>query len=160
MIQEAITQKLLIERMGEKQHFQITLPRDTRRIIGLEYGTLEKDGNSVPSAIPVPAISDYFKVSPSKVIGRLSLRSSGAEGFFYQADLTEDRNANLHEVPIGVLWQPRAWTHGRKWEEISFNISTHIRLIEGLFEDSYGIGEYNNFTYQLGLYLWIEKCSV
>lgn len=160
MIQEVIVQRLAIERIGEKHHFQIALPRDTKRIIGLEYGTLEKDGVLLPGGPPVPGISEYFRVARSKIIGRLSMKYPGPEGTFYQGDLTEDRNSSLHERIAGVLWQPKSWTHGRKREEINFSINSRIRFIEGLFEDSYGASEYADLYYQLNIYLWIEKCVV
>jgi hypothetical protein len=160
IIQEVITHRLLIERMGERRHFQISLPRDTSRIIGVEYGTLEKDGVILPGGGPVPAISDYFKVKASKIIGRLTLKTTSAEGLFFQGDLVEDRNSTLHEIVAGVAWQPKPWTHGSKREETSFLINTPMRFVDGMFEDRYGIGEYQILTYQLGLFLWIEKCSV
>lgn len=156
--QEAIVQRLVIERIGEKHHFQVALPRDTSRIIGLEYGTLEKDGVLLPGGGPVPVISEYFRVKPAKIIGRLGLKYPGPEGTFYQGDLTEERNSGLHELIAAVQWQPKSWTHGRKREEINLCIDCRVRFIEGLFEDMYGVGEYENLFYQLNLYLWIEKC--
>ena len=156
MKEEAIVSSINITRIGENHHFQMQVPRDSKRIISLEYGAIQKNGDPLP---PPFAGENAFKFLPNKIIGRLTLRAAGCEGIFYQGDLIEDQNIHFGEVIAPVNWQPRLWTHGRKKEEIGLSI-TENSMIYGFFQDSWGAGEYISLTYRLNLYLWIEKCEI
>ena len=160
MKEEVIVKSLRINRIGESQYFQITVPRDVKRIIGLEYGAIEKDGVLRPSPFRTfEAGEDNISLSifPNTMIGRLVLRTAGCEGVFYQDDLIEDSNTHFGEVIAPVLWEPKRWTHGRKRHHIEFSIEEN-NVIYGFFQDSWGSNEYETFSYKLNLYLWIEKC--
>lgn len=157
MHQEAIVHTLRINRMGERIQFQIRLPHDTKCIIGLEYNAGKLNGEVMISSLEMGFEGDTsFTRFPNRVIGRLSLQSSGCENLFYQGDLIEDRNAGQHEGIAALLYTPQAWIQSSKREEISFCIGSG--LIEGYFQDSYGTGEYTELQYELSIYLWIEKC--
>ncbi len=159
--EQAITKQFRVSRMGELIAFQVTLPRDTRRIIGLEYEARIVIGEYIPyvSREPFDLEGDpYFKRTKNKLIGRLSLRNDGCEGLFFQGDLIDDRNKAQHEGIHGLLFSPEPWVQSRKREEFGFSVSEG--LIEGFFEDGlYGQYEYNGMQYDLYLYLWIEKCA-
>ncbi len=154
-------QTLAVSRIGERIYFQVQLPYDTKRIIGLEYGATNQIG------VPLPGPSFAFgpegdtslKVSRNKVIGKISLQNAGSEHLFYQGDLIENRNKHLGEGIISVLWQPSIWTHSRKREELQLNVESNTSFVEGFFQDSWGAGEYESLAYILHLYLWIEKCK-
>lgn len=159
MKEEVIIKSLHIEKIGEKQFFQISLPHDTKRIIGIEYGTTAKDGVPLPS--PFFAIGGdqdpSLWLEASKIIGRLVLRTAGCTGIFYQDDLVEDKNIHFGENIAPVLWTPFQWTHGRKRHETKISVGEN-RLIHGFYQDSWGIGEFETLSYNLNIYLWIEKC--
>ncbi len=158
--EEVIVQKLAISRIGERVYFQIELPYDTKRIIGLEYGVKGLNGVLLEDPLePVINIMPSFKVFLNKVIGKLSLQVPGRENLFFQGDLSEERNIATNEAIASVVWQPEVWTYCRKREEISLSVESNTSFIEGLFEDSYGVNEYETLFYQLHLYLWIEKCE-
>lgn len=156
--EEATVHSLFITRKGERIYFQISLPRDTKTIIGLEYGYIKKemeqpvsrDAGGDPGEVPVSVFSN-------KVIGRLSLSCSGREGLFYQGDLTENRNNFLHEQVASIVFEPSPWTHSRKKEETGFCVDGCNRVIEGFFEDSFADDYFIRFEYVLNLYLWTEK---
>lgn len=154
--QEVIAKSLTISRIGEKHHFQMPLPRDAVRIIGVEYGTSEKYGVPVPS--PYQIVESSMPVHLNKVIGRLTLKAAGCEGIFYQGDLVEDRNIEFGETVAHVIWDPLPWSHGRKRHEIEINISEN-RMVQGFFQDCWGADEYESLSYKMNLYLWIEKCE-
>lgn len=158
MTQQVIVKRLYIARIGEKQFFQIRLPKDAKRVIGLEYFTcIIEQGPGGPIEIDGPGLTDTtFQKRPGKVIGKLSLRSACCEGMFLQTDLTEDRNTHQHEGLAAALMQVKPWIHSSRREETSFSVKAS--LIEGFFEDSYGAGEHDFMEYELALYLWIEKC--
>jgi len=153
--EEVIAQSLSITRIGQRKYFQVSLPRDTKRIIGLEYGAIKKQGEPASFMPPPVTLADpVFWIYADKIIGKLMLR---AGRMFYQADLIEYRNIHLGETIIFPGWEPKPWTHGGRMEEIELSVLTDTALIEGFFQDSWGQGEFETLSYQLHLYLWIEK---
>lgn len=161
MNEEAIVRILQVNRIGEIIHFQVQLPNDTKRIIGLEYGTTGQNGVFLgsPEFPPVAEVQPSFRVYANKVIGKISLQNPGSENVFYQGNLIEDRNAELHEGTASTLWQTTSWIHARKREEVSLNVEGNTSFIEGFFQNSWGKNEYESLSYSLHLYLWIEKCK-
>ncbi len=90
MQQEAIVHTLRINRVGERIHFQICLPRDTRSVTGLEYHTRKLSDQNIDGVFPIVPEGDInFKRYRNKVIGKLSLQNTGCENLFYQGDLIE-----------------------------------------------------------------------
>ena len=160
MREEAISVTFDITRIGQKVYFQKILPRDTKRIIGLEYGAIQEYGEPLPVVPPVFGGADPFlQVKASKVIGKLNMQVAGRENCFLQCDLAENRNGHFGESVAAVLWQPKLWTHGRKREEINLAVNSDMTLVEGFFQDTWGVDEYEILEYKLCLYLWIEKCK-
>ncbi len=163
MTEEVIIKKLWIEKIGQLVQFQIQLPKDAKRIIGFEYGLSGSYGIPLQNARMMVAFVNplgdpSFAVPSNKPIGRLSLQSAGAENCFLQMDLVENRNKKLHEQVAVALWEPQLWTHAGKKEELSLSVGTN-GMVEGFFKNQYGIDEYYSLTYNLLLYLWIEKCK-
>lgn len=163
MNEEVIVQVVPIPRIGERVYFQIPLPNDARKIIGIEYGTLKKEGEPIMSprreAEEGSSSDPYFQVTPNKTIGSLILQSPGSENIFFQGNLVENRNQALNEGISAISFQPFDWTHCGKREEISFSVANNTRFIEGFFQDFFGTEEYETLGYNLHLYLWIEKCN-
>jgi hypothetical protein len=125
-----------------------------------DYGVTQFDG--VPLVNPFredAGDGPLLMVFPNKVIGKLSLHNAGNESLFYQGDLIENRNSLLHEQIVAALWQPGEWVYARKREEINMNVGGNTDFIEGLFQDSWGVNEYESLSYKLHLYFWIEKCN-
>lgn len=159
MKEEVIVKTLDIKKIGEKQFFQISLPHDTKRIIGIEHGVIGKAG------IPLPSPSFAFggendvslSMASNKIVGKLMLRTASCSGIFYQDDVVENRNEHLGENIPPVIWSPQFWTHGSKRYEIGLCVC-ESRMIHGFYEDSWGIEEYQTLSYMLNIYLWIEKC--
>lgn len=152
MREEAIVTRLYIKSVGQKVYFQIALPRDTKNIIGLEYGLMPDTGGPAPP--PPPGIDPFFQILPSEHIGKLVLRTSGCGGgIIYQGDITKDSNIHFGDTISPVVWPPLNWTHGRKREEIEISVADN-NWVEGFFSN-----EKEDDHYYLHLYLWIEKCA-
>ncbi len=142
--------------MGQRYCFQITIPPDAKRIIGIEYGATQKDGDVI-AALPEPGAGDSLIIFQNRIIGRLVLRSAGCSGVFFQSDLVEDRNIHFGEITAPLIWQPQPWSHGSNRYETQLSVQENT-IVHGIFTDSWGIGEYEWLNYKLNLYLWIEKC--
>lgn len=164
MIEQAIIYKTTITRTGQRVGFQVRLPKDAKRLIGLEYDIRKIDAvlNSGEQMLfliidePQP-LDDIFKRNTNQLIGRLSLQNTFCEGLFYQGDLIEDRNEKQYEEIAAHGFAPKPWTHSTRREEMS--ISVNPGLIQGLYEDCHNLQDYEELEYELILYFWIEKCA-
>ncbi|MFN4313292.1 MAG: hypothetical protein ACK4E0_03290 [Chitinophagaceae bacterium] len=162
IIEQAIVHKILIPRLGQRVSFQVRLPKDTRRLIGLEYDARIISGNAYVSRMFVEEPGGWFmdpsfKRYKNKLIGKLSLRNNFCEGLFYQGHLIEDHNQEQYEGIALQGYVPKPWMHCSRREEIGINVNPG--LIQGLYEDSYGFNAYTELEYELTLYFWIEKCT-
>lgn len=157
--QEVIVHKLFIDRFRQVVAFQVRLPKDTSRIIGLEYNArkiyYEPEGSILREA-PAPEGDNSFLLMPNKTIGQLSLGNFNCAGLFYQGDLIENRNAEHLERIASLQYTASPWIQSTKSEEICFCVTGNT--IEALFKDTYGVEEYEYLEYELSLYFWIEKC--
>jgi len=151
MKEEVIVCSLSIKQLGQKVYFQIPLPCDTKRIIGLEFGIMPDEGST---SLPCTEINPFFQIVENEPIGRLVLQVPSCERLFYQADLIKDNNIHYGEN-INHLCLPKLWTHGRKREEVSVSVFS-ADFVEGFFVNK----KYDDDEYDLHLYLWLEKCAV
>ncbi len=158
--EQAIVHTLTVKRIGEKTAFQLRLPADTKRLIGLEYWALKTQGELLPNPalrrVVPPQQDNILHMRANKMIGKLNLQNNGCAGLFYQGILKEYRNIGFQEYVSSVLFTAADWIQSTKRYEINWNVSGG--LVEGLFEDSYGLNEYSTLEYELNLYFWIEKC--
>jgi hypothetical protein len=154
--ESVIIEQLTIDRIWKKMFFQIMLPKDTRRIIGLEFGVMEKDGQ-LQNAPTYPY--NYLQIVPNKVIGRITLQVAGKENLFCQHDVVEDRNIWFGEKGGAATGHPELWSHARKKEELTVLVEENT-VVEGIYQDRWGLGEYAWLSYKLNVYVWIEKCTL
>ena len=158
MREEAIVISKDINSSGQYVYFQLSLPKDTGRIIGLEYGTITGEMITDRVGFSIEAVPGPFEVVANAVKGRLTLQVPGCENLFFQGDIVEDKNRHMGEVAAQLQWLPAAWSHGRKREEITFSVDKKSNLIEGIYKDV--SAEVAGFSpYKFHLYLWIEKCK-
>ena len=117
--EQAIVHILNIDRIGKRVFFQVSLPQDTRRIIGLEYDARKSGGEPYISRFPFGAEGDTdMKRYPNHLIGRLTLKNSYCEGVFFESYLIEDRNTKQYEGVHGQLFNVEPWFSSEKREEI------------------------------------------
>jgi hypothetical protein len=178
MREEVIIQSIGITKKKEQQFFQVKLPRDTNKIIGIETGLY------VESTLPVffPYIQGNANIiRQNRLMGTLQLHSSGKPNLFYAKELFDnDINVGANEmknVPDVIerrLIEPQLrkgedvpndgnnfsdftiWSHGTKREEDPIDVCG-CQLINGQFKDT--VGEYYNINikYRVILYIWIER---
>jgi len=131
------------------EYFQIRMPHDTCRIIGLEYGMLPDEGTT---QLPPTNIDPHFQMQTNEQFGRLTLQVPGCVGIFYQGELIKDKNIHMGEAVGFVNWQPGLWTHSRKRTEIELNVPG-APFVEGLFCNMHE----DDDPYWVHIYLWIER---
>ena len=163
MREEAIVVSLSITKPKEIKNFQIRLPCDTNRIIGVEWGAIRtfyaETGNYIdPEWWGFPNTNDpLFQVKPNKTFGELTLMAMGHENIFFRDELkNKDSNIFWADFSKPVMNQFKEWTHSRRREEIEINVKGSS-ILEGCYKDRWGIVNELIVRYTLHLYLWIEK---
>src|SRR5687767_9514764 len=122
MKEGVIITKISIKRQGERKHFQVKLPKDTKFIIGVEYGGrmidhVESDVRPLPIEPPKPdgtvgeeRSTTFFK--RNQLIGELKLQSCEEANWFYSADvLANDTNLGLGDFTQSGF-SVKDYTHG------------------------------------------------
>jgi hypothetical protein len=163
MREEAIVSTVLITKPKEIKNFQIRLPSDTHRIIGVETGAIrtfyaETGGYIDPEAWAFPNTNDpLFQVKPNKTIGEVAIQSLGIENIFFRDEIKEkDSNIFWADFSKPVLNQFKEWTHGVRREEIEVNADGNT-IVEVCYKDRWAILNTLIVRYTFHLYLWIEK---
>ncbi len=166
--EEAILYSTDIIRYGQSCYFQVELPSDTQKIIGVEVTAIRKSSGATSSDmffffgsfepnVPVAEIDSLFKILKTETIGRLTLHIPETGGVFYQDDIRQkdisSKYADFTQYPV----QFGQWSHDRKRYETNINVSTCSKLVEGHFKDTWGALYSYHVIYQLNIYIWIEK---
>lgn len=169
MKEQVIIQAISISKRGQQNFFQVKLPRDAHKIVGIETGL---NVLNVPGYF-IPAQELSKLVRRNNLMGVVQLRVSEKPDIFYSKEIFEkDINIGAGEIkiiPPPVMMERKVdqpdgnsfdyfthWTHGTKREEDPLNICD-CSVINGQYKDA--IGEYfqTDVSYKVLLYIWIEK---
>jgi len=178
MKEEVIIQSNSITKKKEQIFFQVKLPKDTDKIIGIETGLFVE--SALPDFLPYTQ-GDVNMIRRNRLMGTLQLQVSGKPNLFYAKDIFEkDINIGVNELKIVPdvierrLIEPQLrkgedvpndgnnfsdftiWSHGTKREEDPIDVCG-CQLINGQFKDA--VGEYYNINirYRVILYIWIKR---
>jgi hypothetical protein len=179
MKEGVIVTKINIKRQGERKHFQIKLPKDTKFIIGVEYGGRLISESKTLADAPAPkaaiktdsiileevytaesgAIKDertktLFK--RNQLIGELKLQSCEEANWFYATDVFVN-DANLNWGDFSQAGFPvNDFTHGNKRTEEIVKIDAESTIIQGWYLDAIGKTNATNINYEITIYVWIN----
>lgn len=179
MKEQVITQVISISRRGEQKYFQVKLPRDTQRIIGVETGLRIQNLPYYWFAVQ-PELS--LSLKRNVLVGTLQLQANSSPNVFYSKEVFErDNNISAGELklfPANINMEKRriafrvgeppdgnsfsdftCLTHGRKMEEDPLSIC-NCTVVNGQLKDR--LGEYTNTdaAYKVTLYIWIERKTI
>jgi hypothetical protein len=163
-----------ISKKGEWKYFQVRLPKDARKIIGVETGLHVLD--ELPFEV-AGAVIKRFGIERNKLFGELKMQSLDTANIFYAKDIVEeDRNmgndairiinntppaerrmAFLKVDPPPDLWQPMfPFTHGCKLEEDGL-LMLHNPVVAGIYNDVIGKEYETDINYKVMLYIWHDS---
>ena len=166
--EEAIVHTIEINRLGQSSYFQVELPSDTTKIIGVETSAIRKASGASSSdlffyfgsftpIIPIADVDPPFVIHKTETVGILTLQSPDTGGIFFQGDVRQkdisSKYADFTQYPA-VFGQ---WSHDRKRHETSINVSSCSKLVEGHFKDTWGALYSYHVIYQFNIYIWVEK---
>ncbi len=179
MMKEGVIIKTIsIKRQGERKHFQIRLPKDTKFIIGVEYGgrlisrtegTVEVRApkaktdamviEATHSTVESGAVRDdkpkaLFK--RNQLVGELKLQSCEEANWFYAADVfVNDANLNWGDFSQAGF-QVNDFTHGNKRTEEIVKVDAESTIINGWYLDALGKTLKVDINYEIKVYIWIN----
>ena len=178
MKEGVIITKITIKRQGERKHFQIKLPSDTKFIIGIEYGGRwigESNSKMVEAVLsPVPqteavamnasyAIQDYVEIiertktffKRNLLVGELKLQSSEESNWFYATDVfVGDANLNYGDFS-NAGFKVNDYTHSNKRTEEMVKVDAESTIIQGWYLDALGKSQKADINYEVTIYVWI-----
>ena len=98
MKEEVIIQSIGITKKKEQTFFQVKLPRDTHKIIGIETGLYIL---AAPPNLFVPLQDNSGFIRRNNMIGILQLQTNGKANIFYSKEIFErDINIGAGEIKI------------------------------------------------------------
>ena len=174
--EQVLIQTINVSRRYQQVFFQLKLPRDTHRIIGVETGLYILDANPY---FFTPTKNDMGLIRSNTMMGTLQLQSNGNTDVFYSKEIFErDINTGRAELkqfvsqggpeaPIAFLLVNNppdgndfdffnSWTHGSKREEDPVSVC-NCSVINGWFKDAAAAIINTDIHYQVMLYIWIER---
>ncbi|MGC4036078.1 MAG: hypothetical protein QM764_08955 [Chitinophagaceae bacterium] len=172
--EEVIIHKLNVTRLLQPLYFQVTLPADTERIIGIETGAFRKRSGVTASDLYAyfgseGSFSEFeydgtiitptlFTIKKTDTIGRLTLYSPASKDVFYQEEVKQEDSAfkfaDFTQFGIETFGQ---WSHNTKRYETNISVKNCSPVIEGYYKDSWGFLYNYHVIYELNIYIWIKK---
>jgi hypothetical protein len=166
-----IIKEITIRKQGEVQFFQIRLPKNATRIIGVDTdvfllsalepqadGNIRPDkGNGVPPSTEVnrrPFLQWTVKSSPA--IGKLKLQTMDRHSIFFDTWLSFIYlNSAMPDMRFGLYPRsPYSLMVNSNPKPVSIPVSN--TTINGLFTDAIGQRRKSDTNYRVKVFLWIE----
>lgn len=119
---------LSIKRSGEKQLFQIKLPKNAKIISSIQVTTLS---TTIGMSVAIP---------PFLKTGNLRLQLNRKDNVFHAEDLSSTELLPVYEYLIGIpaigFGHGRFYQSGVKFEKLAVHIATQDTIIGGFYEDT------------------------
>lgn len=174
--EQVLIQTITVSRRNQQVFFQLKLPRDTHKVIGVETGL---SGIQADPAFFIPSIDDMGMIRRNLLMGTLQLQSNGNSDVFYSKEIFErDINTGIGELkqfasqnqgnaPLAFLLinvppdgngfeYHNSWSHGSKREEDPVSIC-NCDVINGWYKDAAAETINTDIRYSVKLYIWIER---
>lgn len=153
LLSTVLCHNVLVRRMGQQVSFQINIPADVTRIVGIETGIRN---------IYCRSLMAWPRYHPA---GLLTLQTEGSKNLCYSSHLKVEQNTVLAE-DLGYNFYI-AGIGGWNWLVASTAMHTAHRepevldipaprVLIGNYIDEWGKYMVRNITYRLSIYLWVE----
>ncbi|MBI4929895.1 MAG: hypothetical protein HY841_03970 [Bacteroidetes bacterium] len=184
MKEKVIIHTVPVTKKGEINSFQIKLPSDAKKIIGIESTVKGIEGLAgapagravVTPGFPLPGSAiaiagvpfagidpPFAAVAPSgglffrhtPIAGELRLQSHGPSNLFYSTDVKlTDANAGYGDFSQTGFWRPQVFTHGEKFLEDLVLVDDNSYVLSGTYRDRFGEERGHDFNYRVNVYVW------
>ena len=153
-----IIKQVQITKQGEISFFQLRLPQNVKRIIGIETDALIISPYSLPELNPVEINTTPFLKFDSQTnptLGKLKLQSQNRMGIFFESWIPFVFLQSAMDMSYGLLQKNPYLLHSYARPKRTELSCTH-RFVEGMFEDELGKRLLRDINYILKVFVWVE----
>ena len=148
-----------IRAIGEHKYFQIKLPANANRIIGIEVTNriyiLEVPTQADSGKGKGGAVQNNNVFQRNLIIGDLRLQSCEEANIFYATYVEADRNVAYLDY-TSAAFQPKPYTHQRRALEEPIIVDAESTIIQGMYKDLSNPDADHHPVYTVNVYVWYE----
>lgn len=160
MKEQVIITPIKVRQAGQIVYFQIKLPTNARRIIGIElteriinYPEPTQAGSGKGKGDD-EGLTKGFK--RSSVLGEVRLQSCEEANLFYSSYVMVERNLAYGDFS-SLHFKPKAFSHQTQALEEPIIVDADSTIIQGMYKDLTANDSDNDPVYIVNVYVWIEK---
>lgn len=160
--EQAIITMVKITKAAQVKNFQVKLPKNSKRIIGIETGVRFKvipivDGADGGTTIP-PAghLNSLITFNRNMLIGELKLQSCEEANIFFATHVQSDKNIGAGDFSQNGNWKAELFSHQTKSNEDIVIVDGDSTILQGIFKDRVGEQSNADHEYTVKVYVWIE----
>lgn len=159
--EKVVVVRFPILRKGEQKMFQVQLPEDAERIIGIESG-VNLVSTPTPSEMDVPeedfwVVFHHKKFKRDTCFGEFRLQSMGNADIFYAGHIHQDLNNRIGDYTMNYNESLPFYQHQYKALEEEVSVDKNNRVINGVYRDKIGMQRNEDLLYYIHIYVWYER---
>lgn len=155
MQEKAIVTEIQVDKRFAWVHFQVKLPRDAKRMIGIETGMSMQENYG--GGLAFPAFPERFTISRNLPVGELSLQGLMPANQLYKTDIQErDLSTGFGDFCLTEGFQSENWSQGTKREEENIEVEISNRTLIGQFRDMGTIP----IPYTVKVVIWYKRREI
>jgi len=159
MEEKVLIHEFEVHKQGEVVYFQIKLPDDLKRIVGIQTAVhgIDYVGQFF---ISDPPLQDLYRVRFNLKAGRLQLRSAGYTNTFYTHFLPLfDNNQMQGDYSQTPTFRAGPYTHSDQRQHLRVIINDNTPVVFGTYTDRYNAFYTTDNSYSVQINLWYLSCE-
>ena len=148
-----IIKRILIDKPNQLSVFDIKIPRQAKKIIGIEMGLRWLTGTA-PTEPLFNSSDGFFKINRNTTVGELKLQSYDSAKVFYTNELIIFQNFT-HSDFTSSGFKPSAFTHQTQSTLDPIQITENPAIVQGIYKDI--LKPLTAFSYSVNIYVWLEN---
>jgi hypothetical protein len=158
MREKVIIKSFLIDKPKQTKIFEVRIPRELERIIGIELGFSLVEGIlPEPTSDGTVGTHGLFSIGIARnvCVGELRLQNVSKANLFYAGELKIDRNIDKGDFS-SQFFPPKIYTHQIHSFETEVKLTAKNRVIRGIYRDKLSDHISEAFKYKVSVYIWTE----
>jgi hypothetical protein len=155
--EQVILYPLIISKQGSITSFQIKIPSDVKRIVGIE--TTVRGLENIGQFTWDPPMYDLLRMRSTMVAGYLNLQSTGKQSVCFQREVRlHDNSVFQGDFSQNTKLRSFGWIRGIKREMTPLVLDEEVpSVIFGTYFDRYAKLWQQDIIYTVNIYLWYSN---
>lgn len=155
--EQVIVKQIAINKVNQVVDFQMKLPTDAKKVVGIETGIsviaplLHIELNPV-----IPTQGLLMPFNRQRLFGELTLQSFEASNVFYSTQVKVENNEIMGDYTTNNFFQPKPYVLQSLLEPDPISICGTSTIIRCIYKNLLPENEHHELNYQLRIYLWLE----